>query len=75
MGLTNKGLVEYAKKALALGNDSIYVYGTYGQELTGTLIKSKINQYPTKNLTRKSLFQNALNSSGTEYAFDCVRIN
>lgn len=71
MALTNKGLVEYAKKALALGNDSIYVYGTFGQELTEDLINQKAKQY-LYNLPRKSIYKNALNSSGKEYAFDCV---
>ena len=45
MSLTNKGLVEYAKKALDLGNDSIYVYGAFGQELTEALINQKAKQY------------------------------
>lgn len=71
MGLTNKGLVEYAKKALALGNDSIYVYGTFGQELSENLINQKAKQY-LYNVPRKSIYKKALNSSGKEYAFDCV---
>lgn len=71
MALTNKGLVEYAKKALALGNDSIYVYGTFGQELSESLINQKVKQY-LYNLPRKSKYKKALNSSRREYAFDCV---
>ncbi len=71
MALTNKGLVEYAKKTLALGNDSIYVYGTFGQELSESLINQKAKQY-LYNLPRKSKYKKALNSSGREYAFDCV---
>lgn len=71
MGLTNKGLVEFAEKCLSLGNESIYVYGTFGQELTSALITQKCKQY-LYNVTRKSKYISALNSSGTEYAFDCV---
>lgn len=43
---TNLGLVEYAKKAL---NEKWgYVWGTYGQVLTPSLLQSKINQYPSQ---------------------------
>ena len=71
MSLTNKGLVEYAKKALALGNDSIYLYGAFGQKLTESFINQKVKQY-IYNLPRKSIYKKCMNSSGTEYAFDCV---
>ena len=71
MSLTNKGLVEYAKKALALGNDSIYVYGAFGQELSESLINQKAKQY-LYNLPRKGKYKKCLDSAGREYAFDCV---
>lgn len=71
MSLTNKGLVEYCEKVLRLGNDTIYVYGTFGQELTQSLINFKAEQY-LYNLPRKRIYRRALLSSGTEYAFDCV---
>ena len=71
MGLTNKGLVEYAKKCLALGNDSIYLYGSFGQKLTEAFITQKAKQY-IYNVSRQKIYKNCLNSSGTEYAFDCV---
>lgn len=54
-----------------LGNDSIYVYGTFGQELTKNLINQKAIQY-AYNAPRKVMYLNALRSKGTEYAFDCV---
>lgn len=72
MELTNKGLVEYAKKCLDLGNHSIYVYGTFGQKLTNTLIKQKAEQYLNQNKKRVLLYQNALKKYGNVYAFDCV---
>jgi hypothetical protein len=42
--LTNKGLVEFAKKALA--EKWGYVWGTFGLTLTKTLLQQKLNQYP-----------------------------
>lgn len=42
--LTNKGLVEFAKKALA--EKWGYVWGTFGLTLTKTLFQQKLNQYP-----------------------------
>ena len=74
MGLTNKGLVEYVKKALDLGNDSIYLYGSFGQTLSEAFIKQKAKQY-VYNISRQSIYKKCLESAGTEYAFDCVRIN
>lgn len=71
MAKTNKGLVEFAKQMLAKGNDTIYVYGTFGQTLTTTLINKKAKQY-AYNISRKALYKTVMNSSGTEYAFDCV---
>ena len=44
MGLTNKGLVEYVKKTLSLGNDSIYLYGSFGQTLSEAFITQKAKQ-------------------------------
>ena len=66
MALTNKGLVEYAKKALALGNDSIYVYGTFGQELSESLINQKVKQY-LYNLPRKSKYKKATNKAISDF--------
>lgn len=42
--LTNKGLVEYAKEALA--EKWGYVWGTFGQLLTEALFRQKLAQYP-----------------------------
>lgn len=72
MSLTNKGLVEYCKKCLDLGNHSIYVYGTFGQRLTNSLISQKVKQYPSQNKSRELLYKNALRTYGNVYAFDCV---
>jgi len=44
MSKDNLGLVAYAKKALA--EKWGYVWGTFGQLLTSTLLASKIKQYP-----------------------------
>lgn len=71
MAYTNTGLVAYAKKCLALGNDSIYLYGSFGQTLTEAFITQKAKQY-VYNISRQSIYKNCLRSSGTEYAFDCV---
>ena len=71
MTLTNKGLVEFAKQMLALGDDTLYVYGSFGRTLTQSLINQKAKQY-LYNLPRKSLYKKIMNSKGTEYAFDCV---
>ena len=44
MSLTNIGLVDHVKKAL---NEKWgYVYGTYGQFLTESLLQAKLKQYP-----------------------------
>lgn len=71
MSYTNKGLVEYSKKCLALGNESIYLYGSYGNTLTEAFINQKVKQY-AYNVSRQTIYKNCLKSSGTEYAFDCV---
>ena len=71
MTLTNLGLVEFAKRMLALGDDTVYVYGTFGHALTQSLIDSKCKQY-SYNVPRKSLYESVMKSAGTEYAFDCV---
>ena len=71
MTSTNLGLVEFAKRMLALGNDTVYVYGTFGHQLTQSLINSKCNQYKW-NVSRKKLYESIMASAGTEYAFDCV---
>lgn len=71
MTLTNLGLVKFANDMLAKGDETLYVYGTFGQTLTQTLINYKVKQY-SYNVSRKTLYTNIMNSSGTEYAFDCV---
>jgi hypothetical protein len=71
MAYTNKGLVEYAKECLALGDNSVYVYGTYGDVLTKSLANSKREQYPKQNsTTRTKKYKNLCD--GKHYAFDCV---
>lgn len=71
MALTNNGLVSFAKKILDLGEDTLYIYGTFGQKVTSTLIEQKAKQY-TYNVSRKSAYTKAMNTSGTEYGFDCI---
>jgi hypothetical protein len=64
---TNKGLVEFAKKALA--EKWVYVWGTFGQVLTLTLFNQKLNQYP-KEVGKYADFIKA-NSIGRKAA-DCI---
>lgn len=68
---TNTGLVKFAKEMLALGDDTLYVYGSFGRTLTESLINQKAIQY-AYNFPRKSLYKKIMDSKGTEYAFDCV---
>lgn len=69
--MNNKGLVEYAKKCLALGNNSVYVYGTFGQKLTTALCDSKHKQYPNINTAYRTTIYKQL-CDGKHYGFDCV---
>ena len=71
MAYTNKGLVEYAKKCLALGENSVYVYGTFGNKLTTSLATSKYKQYPKINTSSRTTKYKKL-CDGKHYAFDCV---
>ena len=71
MSLTNKGLVEYVKQVLALGDDTIYLNGAYGNTLVQSFINQKAKQY-VYNISRKGIYKKCMDSSGTEYAFDCV---
>lgn len=68
--LTNIGLLENTIKCYK--NSNYYIYGTYGQKLTSSLVEYKIKQYPGfyRNSTR---IKNARNAVGKyEYAYDCV---
>ena len=70
MELTNIGLLENTIKCYKHSN--YYIYGTYGQKLTSSLVESKIKQYPSfyRNSTR---IKNARNAVGKyAYAYDCV---
>lgn len=71
MAYTNIGLVEYAEKCLALGENSVYVYGTYGNKLTTSLATSKNKQYPKINTSTRTTKYKKL-CDGKHYAFDCV---
>jgi len=50
---TNLSLVDYAISRLGTG----YVYGTYGQVLTESLLAAKLNQYPLKVLPHLSYIE------------------
>lgn len=68
--LTNIGLLENTIKCFK--NSNYYIYGTYGQKLTSSLVEAKIKQYPAfyRNSTR---INNARNAVGKyKYAYDCV---
>ena len=71
MSYTNKGLVEYAEKCLALGDNSVYVYGSFGNKLTTSFCDSKYKQYPTINTTARTTKYKKLCDS-KHYGFDCV---
>lgn len=71
MSYTNKGLVEYAKKCLALGDNSVYVYGSFGNKLTTSFCNSKYKQYPKINTATRTAKYKKL-CDGKHYGFDCV---
>ncbi len=70
MELTNIGLLENTIKCY--NHSNYYIYGTYGQKLTSSLVEAKIRQYPNfyRNATR---INNARRAVGKyTYAYDCV---
>jgi hypothetical protein len=70
MGLTNIGLLENTIKCYK--NSNYYIYGTFGQKLTLSLVESKIKQYPKFYRTAERI-RNAKNAVGRyKYAYDCV---
>lgn len=69
--MTNLELVEYAKKCLELGDNSVYVYGTYGKTLTTDLCDNKHKQYPNINTTYRTDRYKKL-CDGKHIGFDCV---
>lgn len=70
MTLTNKGLLENTIKCYNTSN--YYIYGTFGQKLTLSLVESKIKQYPSFYRTEQRK-RNARNAVGRyKYAYDCV---
>ena len=67
---TNIGLLENTIKCYKISN--YYIYGTYGQKLTSSLVEAKIKQYPSFYRTSARI-RNARNAVGKyEYAYDCV---
>lgn len=72
MGLTNTGLLENTIKCYK--NSNYYIYGTYGQKLTSSLVETKIKQYPSFYRTQERI-RNARNAVGKySYAYDCVGV-
>lgn len=69
--MTNLELVEYAKECLALGNNSVYVYGSFGNKLTTSFCDSKYKQYPSINTASRTAGYKKL-CDGKHYGFDCV---
>lgn len=68
--LTNIGLLENTIKCYKHSN--YYVYGTFGQKLTSSLVEAKIKQYPSFYRTSERI-RNARNAVGKyTYAYDCV---
>lgn len=68
MNLTNSGLLENTIKCYK--NSNYYIYGTFGQKLTSSLIESKIKQYPSFYRTQERI-NNARKQVG-KYGYDCV---
>lgn len=69
--MNNIELVEYAKKCLELGDNSVYVYGSWGNKLTVSFCDSKYKQYPNINTkTRTNKYKKLCD--GKHYGFDCV---
>lgn len=69
--MNNIEFVEYAKKCLALGDNSVYVYGSFGNLLTTSFCDSKCKQYPNINTTYRTSNYKKL-CDGKHYAFDCI---
>lgn len=70
--LTNIGLLENTIKCYK--NSNYYIYGTYGQKLTSSLVEYKIKQYPSFYRTEQRR-KNARNAVGKyKYAYDCVGV-
>ena len=69
--MNNLELVEYAKKCLNLGNNSVYVYGSFGNKLTTSFCDSKQRQYPDVNTSSRTDGYKKL-CDGKHYGFDCV---
>lgn len=69
--MTNIELVEYAKECLVLGEDSVYVYGSFGNKLTPSFCDNTYNQYPNFNIASRTANYKKL-CGGKHYAFDCV---
>ena len=68
--LTNTGLLENTIKCYKHSN--YYIYGTFGQRLTSSLVEAKIRQYPSFYRTEQRR-RNARNAVGKyDYAYDCV---
>jgi hypothetical protein len=69
--MNNVGLVDYAKKCLELGNNSVYVYGSWGNKLTTSFCDNKYKQYPSVNTKSRTTKYKKL-CDGKHYGFDCV---
>lgn len=69
--MNNIELVDYAKKCLELGDNSVYVYGSWGNKLTTSFCDNKYNQYPTVNTKARTEKYKKL-CDGKHYGFDCV---
>ncbi len=69
--MNNIELVDYAKKCLALGDNSVYVYGTWGKTLTTSICNDKQKQYPNVNTIDRTNRYKKL-CDGQHIGFDCV---
>lgn len=69
--MNNLELVDYAKKCLNLGDNSVYVYGTWGKTLTKDICNSKQKQYPNVNTPIRTNKYKEL-CDGKHIGFDCV---
>ena len=67
MAYTNELLVTFAKKAATL--PTVYMWGTYGNKVTESLISAKTKQYPSNySSTRVNKLKGYI---GKAYGCDC----
>ena len=70
MELTNLGLVEHCKQALAM--KTAYMWGCFGQKITSSLIEAKHEQYPNNYSAARRKVLAKLAEQGDVRGCDCA---